>query len=125
MICTPIRLFPFSWGRFHLQILCVLCVHPGEIFKNPALASTLKKVQAGGAAAFYNGSVAQAYQEYASPRLASPPRGERAPRPLPLPSCHTIAIDSRRVKETMIRTQLEIKHRAVLPLQTSRFTLNP
>jgi len=34
----------------------------GEIFKNLGLAATMKKVAAGGAAAFYNGSIAQAYQ---------------------------------------------------------------
>eukprot|EP00940_MAST-03C_sp_MAST-3C-sp2_P003537 g3537.t1 len=40
--------------------------HEGEIFKNPALASTLKTVQAGGADAFYNGSIARQYEEYAN-----------------------------------------------------------
>jgi hypothetical protein len=40
----------------------------GEIFKNPALAQTLEKVASGGCAEFYNGSVAQAYADYAAVR---------------------------------------------------------
>ena len=36
----------------------------GEIFRNPALASTLKKVASGGAAEFYNGSIAKAFDAY-------------------------------------------------------------
>ena len=37
----------------------------GEIFKNPALAMTLSKVAGGGCEEFYNGSIAQAYVDYA------------------------------------------------------------
>jgi hypothetical protein len=36
----------------------------GEIFKNPALANTLTKLQQGGCQEFYNGSIAQAYEAY-------------------------------------------------------------
>ena len=36
----------------------------GEIFKNPALAETFKKVAAGGADAFYNGSIAKEFDKY-------------------------------------------------------------
>ena len=36
----------------------------GEVFTNPALADTLRLVAAGGAAAFYNGTVAAAYEAY-------------------------------------------------------------
>eukprot|EP01047_Picozoa_sp_COSAG01_P026418 COSAG01_NODE_1701_length_9447_cov_3.223363_12_plen_47_part_00 len=42
----------------------------GEIFKNPALAQTLEKVASGGCAEFYNGSVAQAYADYAAVRYS-------------------------------------------------------
>ena len=36
----------------------------GEVFTNPALADTLRLVATGGAAAFYNGTVAAAYEAY-------------------------------------------------------------
>jgi len=36
----------------------------GEIFRNPALAETLGKVATGGAAEFYNGSIADAFDAY-------------------------------------------------------------
>ena len=36
----------------------------GEIFKNPALANTLTKLQQGGCQEFYNGSIAKAYEAY-------------------------------------------------------------
>jgi gamma-glutamyltranspeptidase/glutathione hydrolase len=36
----------------------------GEVWKNPALANTLTKVQQGGCQEFYNGSIAAAYEAY-------------------------------------------------------------
>ena len=38
----------------------------GEIFRNPALASTLRAVASGGAAEFYNGSIARAFADYSA-----------------------------------------------------------
>ena len=38
----------------------------GDIFRNPALASTLDKISQGGCEEFYNGSIAEAISNFAS-----------------------------------------------------------